>query len=75
MTVRRGNKAQNLCDELFKQVEGPMSEAWLSDDAGTNDPAEYLKFVEGSLWALEDARTIIKQFLRKHRKSAKRPKT
>ncbi|MGA9705267.1 hypothetical protein [Pseudomonas sp.] len=61
-------KAQKLCDELFIEVEGAMSDAWISDDACTNDPAEYLMFVRGSLAALEEARTIIKKFLRRHRR-------
>lgn len=64
----RKGKAQDLCDEIFRKVEGPLGEAWISDDAGTNDAAEYLDFIEGSLLALDDARKIIKAFLRKHRK-------
>ena len=66
--IERKNKAQDLCDELFKLIEGDMSDAWISDDAGTDDPKQYLDFVEGSLWALEDARKSIKKFLRKHKK-------
>lgn len=64
--VRKG-KAQALCNELFLAVEGCMSDAWISDDACTDDPREYVKFVRGSLWALEDARKVIKAFLRKYR--------
>lgn len=72
MTVRRENTAQDLCNELFLKVEGAMSDAWISDDACTDDPVEYLHFVNGSLLALEEARRIIKTFLRKHRKSQRR---
>jgi hypothetical protein len=49
----RDNKAQDLCNELFREVEGAMIDAWLSDDAYTDDPNEYLEFVRGSLAALE----------------------
>jgi hypothetical protein len=69
MGMRREGKAQEICNELFLKVEGPMSDAWISDDACTDDPKEYLKFVEGSLWALEDARKVIKKFLRKYKKT------
>ena len=68
----RTGKAQQLCNELFLEVEGPMSDAWISDDACTDDPQEYVRFVRGSLHALEDARKVIKAFLRKHR-SLERP--
>lgn len=66
MTVRRENKAQDLCSELFREVEASMSDAWLSDDAYTDDPEEYLEFVRGSLAALDEARGIIKRFLKRH---------
>lgn len=46
----RKNSAQDLCNELFLQVEGLLSDAWISDDAYTDDPKEYLKFVRGSLY-------------------------
>lgn len=65
--MTRDNTAQDLCNELFSQIEAPMSDAWISDDACTDDPAEYLTFVQGSLWALEDAQKLIKKFLRKYR--------
>lgn len=68
--TERNNKAQDLCNELFTAVEGPMSDAWISDDANTDDPKEYLQFVRGSLYALDDARKVIKTFLRKHRRLA-----
>lgn len=55
-----------MCNELFLEVEGAMSDAWISDDACTNDPEEYLRFVRGSLAALDEARGIIKKFLKKH---------
>lgn len=67
MTVKRTNKAQDLCNELFREIEGILGDAWISDDAGTDDPKEYLKQVRGSLWACEDARKVFKAFLRKHR--------
>jgi len=67
LTIRE-NTAQDLCDELFKELEGSMSDAWISDDAGTNDPKVFLSNVEGSLWALEEARVILRKFLKKHRK-------
>lgn len=67
MTVKRENVAQDLCNEIFLEVEGSMSDAWISDDACTNDPNEYLKFVYGSLLALEEAREIIKKFLKRHK--------
>lgn len=63
----RKNRAQDLCNELFLQVEGALSDAWVSDDACTDDPKEYLKFVRGSLYAAEDAVKILRAFLRKHR--------
>lgn len=68
--VNRRNKAQDLCNELFIKLEGPLGEAWMSDEAGTDDPQEFLQHVEGALLALEEARGIMKNFLRKHRKSA-----
>lgn len=61
------NDAQKLCVELFRKVEMPLSDAWISDEASTDDPAEYLRFVRGHLAALEEARTVIKDFLRKHK--------
>ena len=69
--VRKG-KAQDLCNELFLAVEGSLSDAWISDDAYTDDPDEYLRFVYGSLLALEEARVIIKKFLRRHKFRAQR---
>lgn len=67
MSIRRENKAQDLCNELFLLIEGDMSDAWISDDAGTNDPQEFLGHAYGSLLALEDARKKIKGFLKKHK--------
>lgn len=67
MTVKRENRAQDLCNEIFRDVEGALSDAWISDDAGTNDPLEYLRFIDGSLCALDEARGIIKRFLRRHK--------
>lgn len=67
MTVSRDNKAQDMCNELFRAVEGALSDAWISDDACTDDPAQYLRFVQGSLSALDEARIIIKKFLRRHK--------
>ena len=61
------SKAQELCEEIYRAVEMPLGDAWVSDEAGTDDPAEYLRFVRGHLAAVEEARTIIKKFLRKHR--------
>lgn len=66
MTVKRTNAAQDLCNELFKEVEGALSEAWISDDAYTNDPKEFLRFVDNSVLALEEARGIMKRFLKRH---------
>jgi surfactin synthase thioesterase subunit len=68
VTVSRDNHAQALCNELFLELEGAMSDAWISDDAGTDDPKIFLGHVYGSLLALEEARAILKRFLRKHRK-------
>ena len=65
--MRRIGKAQELCNELFLAVEGDLSDAWISDDAYTDDPEEYLRFVYGSLIALEDARAKMKKFLRRHK--------
>jgi len=67
MTVSRKNKAQDLCNELFSEIESALGDAWISDDAGTNDPKEFLSHVRGALMALEEARNIMKKFLRKHR--------
>jgi hypothetical protein len=64
--VRQG-RAQELCNELFIEVEASLSDAWISDDAYTDDPDEYLRFVYGSLLALEEARVIIKKFLKRHK--------
>lgn len=58
--------AQELCNELFRAVEGPMSDAWISDEASTDDPFEYLRFVRGHLAALDEARLSIKRFLKRH---------
>ena len=66
MTVSRNNSAQDLCNKLFAEVEGPLSEAWISDDAGTDDPEEFLRHVRGALDALDDARRRIRRFLRQH---------
>lgn len=55
MPMVRENTAQDLCNELFLELEGPMSDAWVSDDACTDDPDEYLRFVRGSLGALKVA--------------------
>jgi hypothetical protein len=66
MTVSRDNKAQDLCAELFKEVEGVLGEAWISDDAYTDDPAEYLRWVDNAVLSLEEARKIMKRFLRRH---------
>lgn len=67
MSVSRAGKAQELCEELFLEIEAPMSDAWISDDAGTDDPDQYLRLVYGSLLALEEARGKIKKFLRRHK--------
>ncbi len=72
MTVSRTGTAQALCNELFLEVEGALSDAWISDDACTDDPKEYLRFVYGSLLALEEARGIIKRFLKRHRHVVRR---
>lgn len=64
--TRRENKAQELCVELFRELEGPLGEAWISDDAGTDDPKEFLTHVKGALLALEESKVIMKRFLRKH---------
>lgn len=66
MTVSRTNKAQELCTELFIEVEGVLGEAWISDDAYTDDPKEFLRFVDNATLALDDARKIMKKFLRRH---------
>jgi hypothetical protein len=66
MTVSRNSKAQDLCNELFLEIEGVMSEAWISDDAYTDDPAEFLRFADNSLLCLDEARKIIKRFLKRH---------
>ena len=71
MTVRRESTAQDLCNELFLKIEGALGDAWISDDAYTDDPAEYIEGVRGSLAALEEARKIMKDFLKKH--GRKRP--
>jgi hypothetical protein len=68
MTVRRENTAQQLCNELFLKVEGALGDAWISDDAGTDDPEVFLRNVLGHLYALEEARVIIKKFLRTHKR-------
>lgn len=65
--MRRVGKAQALCNELFLAVEGALSDAWISDDAYTDDPDEYIRGVYGSLLALEEARDIMKKFLRRHK--------
>ena len=72
--VRKG-KAQAMCWELFRKVEGDLSDAWISDDACTDDPKEYVRFVRGSLYALEDARKSIKAFLRKYRHLERKPRS
>lgn len=64
--TRRENTAQNLCNELFQELEGPLGEAWISDDAGTDSPKEFLGHVNGALMALEESRAIMKKFLRKY---------
>lgn len=67
MTGFPNREAQYLCNELYTAVEMPLGDAWVSDEAGTDDPKEYLQFVQGHLAALEEARKIMKAFLRKHR--------
>lgn len=64
--TRRENKAQELCDELFRELEGPLGEAWISDDAGTDNPKEFLTHIYGALLALEESRAIMKRFLCKY---------
>jgi hypothetical protein len=64
--VQRNNEAQYLCNELFAAVESSLSDAWISDDAYTDSPEEYLQIVRGALAALDEARAIMKKFLRKH---------
>lgn len=68
MSVRRENKAQDLCNELFGKIEFSLSDAWISDDAGTDDPTKYVEQVYCALLALEEARAIMKAFLKKHRR-------
>lgn len=63
--------AQQLCNEIYNSVSGDLSDAWISDDAGQVTADEYLELVQGSLWALEDARKKMKQFLRKHRRKVR----
>lgn len=67
MSSRRKSTAQALCHELFREVEGSLSDAWVSDEPSTDDPAEYLRFVHGNLLALEEARGVMKRFLKRHR--------
>jgi hypothetical protein len=64
--AQRNNDAQYLCNELFTAIESSLSDAWISDDAYTDSPEEYLQIVRGALAALEEARTVMKKFLRKH---------
>lgn len=66
MAMTRTNRAQELCTELFKEIEAPLGEAWISDDAYTDDPAEFLRFVRHSLSCLDESRRIIKRFLKRH---------
>lgn len=60
--------AQQLCNELYNKVSMPLSDAWVSDDAGEVEAAEYVKMAHHHLLALEEARTEFKAFLRRHRK-------
>lgn len=66
MTGFKNHSAQYLCNELYSAVEMSLGDAWVSDEAGTDDPKEYLQFVHGHLAALEEARKVMKAFLRKH---------
>ena len=67
--------AQYLCNELYTLVEHSLGDAWVSDDAGTDDPKEYLDFVRGHLAALDEARAKMKKFLRKHERKLGLPRT
>jgi hypothetical protein len=75
MSVEREISAQALCHELFREVEGSLSDVWISDEPSTDDPAEYLRFVNGNLLALEEVRGIIKKFLKRHRRQAEKRDT
>lgn len=63
----RQKTAQQLCDELYNKVSTPLSDAWVSDDAGQFQAGEYVEIVRCQLMALEEARTEFKAFLRRHR--------
>lgn len=65
--MAKNKTAQDLCSDLFTKVEMPMSDAWISDEPSTDDPEEYLRLVRGHLAALEEARGVIKSFLRKYK--------
>lgn len=60
--------AQQLCNELYNKVSMPLSDAWISDDAGEIEAREYVKLVRSQLWALDEARAEFKAFLRRNRK-------
>lgn len=60
--------AQQLCVELYNKVSMPLSDAWVSDDAGEIGAAEYVDMARSHLWALEEARAEFKAFLRRNRK-------
>lgn len=63
------NAAQELCNELFRASSEILSSLRAIEGAYTNNPEEYLRQVEASLLALEEARSIMKAFLKRHRQS------
>lgn len=65
---KKQKTAQQLCNELYNAVSMPLSDAWVSDDAGSIEAAEYVEMARSHLWALEEARAEFKAFLRRHRK-------
>ena len=65
--LSEAKRVQALNVELFQQTEGPQSDAWVSDESGTDSLAEFFSFVEGHLAANVEATKTIRAFLRKHR--------